>query len=217
MDKLLKYSQLAKALGVSNASISMAIKNEKLIPEKGKKLINIQLTINKIWIENHPNKFDINQIFDKKLIKSKEESKKENKQPRELSEFEAYEEKMAIETRKIDQQQKLASLKKTQYETEKLSLQVKKIEGDLIPFEAVKTVFLYSVETFRSTYLQEVEGLATVFMERLGGDHTHFVELQKELTEKINEIQASVKEGLIQGLKGVVAEYKEVRNRGESK
>ena len=62
-----------------------------------------------------------------------------------------------------------------------------------------------------------MEALATIFMERLGGDHKHYVELQKILAEKINDIQSQTKENLLQGLKGIVAEYQEVRGRGEHK
>ena len=216
---------MAKALGVSNASISMAIKNGKLEPEKDEKLIDIENPVNKIWIHNQEInkgvKFDINKIFDKKVVKAEKPDKKGKdkgkRQPRELTEWEIQEQVLKNNQRQIENERKLADLKKVKLESAKLDLQIKKIQGDVIPFDAVKTVFLYTVEQFRSTYLQEVEAVATIFMERLGGDHKHFVELQKMLAEKINEIQESTKENLMQGIKGIVAEYKEVRNRGELK
>ena len=79
-----------------------------------------------------------------------------------------------------------------------------KLEGKLIPFDAVQTVFLYSNELSRSTYLQEVNSLANIFVERLGGSHNHFIELQKELTDKVNEIHKLTKESLLSGLDGIV-------------
>lgn len=215
MDKLLKCSQLAKALGLSNASIAMAIKNNKLIRENKK--INIEAPVNKIWIESQINlgkSFDLNKIYkpnniiDKKeVVQTEPETEEEKDQPKKVI--------TADDIRKLELQIKAANLKKTKKETIKLELQIKKIEGQLIPYDAIKDVFLYSAETFRTTYLQEVEGLATKFMAQLGGDHKHFVELQKELTEKIDDIQKTVKENLLQGLKGIVAEYREVKGRGE--
>ena len=134
MDKYFKYSQLAKALGLKNASVTQAIKNGKLEPEKDEKLIDIENPVNKIWIHNQEirtgNKFDINKIFDQKVITTKkpdEKGKRERKQPRELTEWEALEQKMKQHAREIENERKLADLKKVKLESAKLDLQVKKI------------------------------------------------------------------------------------------
>ena len=87
----------------------------------------------------------------------------------------------------------------------------------MIPFDAVKTVFLYTVETFRTTYLQEVKGLASIFVNRLGAEHHHYIEIQKDLAQKIETIQKETVENMLAGLNGIVAEFKEVRGRGERK
>ena len=213
MDKILKYSQLAKALGLANASISVAIKNGKLIPEN--KRINIEYPVNKVWIESQINSgktFDLNRIYNANNVIEKKETviNNEEKEIPGSSEITT-----AEQIRKIDLEKKKADLKKTKKETIKLELQIKKIEGQLIPYDAVKAVFLYSAETFRTIYLQGSEGLATKFMARLGGDHKHYVEFLKELNEDVNDIHKTVKDSLLQGLKGIVAEYKEVKGRGE--
>lgn len=226
MDSLLKYSQLAKALDVSNASVSMAIKNGKLYPEEGQKRIDINHPLNKLWIEAREKEgkiFDINRIYKKNndykpLIQRDDEPEQAEEKSEPESKGKKSKKQVTIEdVRKIEVKKKAADLQKTLKETEKLELQIKKIEGELIPYDAIKTVFLYSVETFRNTYQQEVNSIANIFIERVGGDHKHFIELQKELSEKINEIQSLVKDNLLTGLKGIVSEYSEIRGRGERK
>ena len=215
MSKLLKYSELARALGMSNASISMALKNGIIEKEETEKAINIEKPVNKLWINNQIVRgkvLDLNNIYAKpKPPKPKQQTSNESKEitlSKKITGIkdESYiEKKKALELKKLRQAVKLDALK------------IQKIEGHLIPYDAVKTVFLFAVETFRSTYLQEVDALSNVFIKRLGGTHDNFIELQKELQEKINEIQATVKGDLLQGLKGIQAEYKEVRGRGERK
>jgi len=223
MDSLLKYSQLAKALEVSNASVSMAIKNGKLFPEDGQKRIDVSHPLNKLWIEAREKEgktFDINRVYKKtnnnpphaKVEEHTEEANDTDQKPKKEKK------QVTIEdVRKLEVKKKAADLQKTLKETEKLELQIKKIEGELIPYDAVKTVFLYSAETFKNTYQQEVNSIANIFIERVGGDHKHFIELQKDLSEKINDIHALVKDNLITGLKGIVSEYSEIRGRGERK
>jgi len=215
MNNLLKYSQLAKTLGVSNASISMAIQNGKLIPNEKEKRIDIEMSFNKLWIESQMRSgksFDLNRIFTKEIVK-KEEDKEESlkssyiKETTDTTNFD--------ELRNVEFKQKVATLKKTVKSIKLDDLKIKKLEGALIPFDAVEMVFIYSSELFRNTYLQEIDGLANIYIERLGGTHNQFIELKKELTDKVNEIHALVKENLLNGLDGIVDEYKEIRSRGE--
>jgi len=249
MEKSLKYSQLAKALGMGNASVTMAVKNGKLIPEEGKKEINIEHPVNKMWIQNQIVKgktFDLNRIYQNKNKKSDpgssgpienfeivveddipvkimdgeifgDGSKKTKASQKKGNQSKNQGVTTLDELRKLELKKKKADLKSTEKKIILDELKIQKLKGQLIPYDAVKTVFIYSAETFKNTYQQEVNGLANIFIERLGGEHKHFIELQKELTEKINEIQLMVQEHLIAGLNGIVSEYQEVRERGEKK
>lgn len=116
----------------------------------------------------------------------------------------------------VEKKRKL-ELKKLQNQIKIDDLKIKKIEGTLIPYEAVKTVFLYAVETIDNTYNQEVDALANIFIKRLDGTHGQFIELKETLSEKLIAIKEQAKEDLLQGIKGIQAEYQEVRGRGERK
>lgn len=240
MAKNLKYSELARALGISNASVTMAIKNGTLIKNKNEKTINIDATINKLWIEHQIIKgrtFDINRIYIKKPIikdislkkeviqktktKTKTESKIKNKKKsntvEELKILEEDGEGILVRIRKVELKQKEATLKKTGKDILLAELKIQKQQGQLIPFDAAKSVFLYAIESMRNIYLQETRGVANIFVQITGADHNKFIQLQKDLSEKIEDIQKSVKDELIINLDKIVEEYKEVRGRGESK
>lgn len=247
MKRFFKTAELAAALGMQNASISMALKNGKLIRGEDK-TYDLELPENKEWVNEmivRGKVFDISKAYEKenrvKTRKAKQEANKKDKEiiqavkkiknkkvaakiapvkkvkpkaepeqltiptPAETKDDNYYKKKRALELRKVKNQVILDELK------------IQKIKGLLIPYDAVKTVFLFAAETFRSTYLQEVDALSNVFIKRLGGTHDNFVELQKALQEKINDIQKQVKDDLLQGLSGIQAEYKEVRGRGERK
>ena len=217
---LLKRSQLAKALDISNASITMAIKNGTLLLDAKTKKVDIDNVLNKIWIDKQVikgNILDLNRIYNKpktiqpikKTTKKELESpKKENKENKEIT---------ISDLREIELKQKKATLQRTLKAIKLDDLRIQKQEGKLIPFDAVKTVFLFAVETFRTTYLQEVKSLANVFINRLGGEHKDFIEIQKDIGLIVEEIQKETIDNLLTGLDGIVNEYKEVRGRGEKK
>ena len=216
MDNKFKFSQLAKCLTMHQASINMAVKRGHLICDDNK-LINIKLAHNKVWIEKQEakgKKFDLNLAFKPVQPRVKKEP------PSQEIKLEPASNKKEItvsDLRGIELKQKKATLQRTLRGIKLDELRIEKQEGKLIPYDAVKKVFLFAVETFRVTYLQEVKGLANIFINRLGGEHRHFIELQKELSEKIELIQLETIDNLITGIDGVVSEFKEVRERGEKK
>ena len=215
MGKPLSYADFAKAIQVNRASVTMAVKSKTLIPIEGKKQIDPDNPLNKAWIQKQEMKgkeWNVNLIYEK-------EQPIYARQPiGNITENKSKKTDRVITTediRKIEIKQKIANLKKTEKQIKLDEIKIQKQEGALIPFDAVKTVYLFSIETFRNTFIQETNSLANIFVERLGGEHRHFIELQKELTEKINDITKVAKESLISGAKGIVDEFKEVRGRGE--
>jgi hypothetical protein len=217
--KCFTQTQLANALDIPQGIIAMAVKRGNLFKEG--KTINIDKEINKLWLERQiaqGKTFNINRIYqkpDKTIIKEtykKEEvnapstKKTTEKTPTEKNGL------VELEIRKkeldIDRLQKTIRLDE---------IRIHKLEGQLLPYDSTANIFLYAVETFRASFLQEVKSIANIFVQRLGGEQKHFIELQKELSLKIEEIQAQAKEDIISGLEGIVDEYKEVRSRGERK
>ena len=161
MGRELKYVDLAKALDLTRAYITMAVKRGNLVVDGEKKIIDIDEPINRLWIEK---KDKNNKIYkdDPPIIEEPVKEEKNNDlKPKDKSKNDILE-----EIRLLELGQKKATLEKTQSAIKLDEIKIKKQEGALIPYYAVKTVFLYSVETFRNTYLQEVNSLANIFIER---------------------------------------------------
>jgi len=186
MSEILRQVEFAAALGVTSASIAMALRNKKLIRREDK-TYDIDDPTNQLWIRDQ---IALGKNFEMTKVYEKRSNQKYNR---------------ITPPGKKRQVYKLKEVK------------IKKIEGALIPFDAVKSVFMYAVETFRSTYMQEVDALTNIYIKILGGDQVQYAELQKDLQEKINAIQKQVKSDLMQGIDSIQKEYSEVRSRGERK
>lgn len=217
---VIKYAAFSRALGIARASVTMAIKNGQIITNDIDKLIDIELPENKSWIDKQIAKgktWDLNRISVQaqnvvRAVDTEPQSKNiqqiEKRKPAVVDE---YHEKL----RDLEYRRKLADLEKTNNANKKEEIQIKKLQGELIPYDAVKSVFIYSVETARTTLIQGIDALANIFVERLGADNEHFKELQKEIMQQVNEIIVEYKNNLIEGVDDIVVEYKEVRGRGE--
>lgn len=216
--KLLKYSQLANGLGVQQATINVWVKRGNL-KDNGNKEIDITDPFNKLWLEKQKAQgkhLDLNRVFmkpkeAKAIIAAKPKTQKTTKQTEEPEAEEV------TELRKIQIDLKKAQLDRTRKAAQLDDIKIAKQLGDLIPFDAVKGFFLYTVETFVKSYTQEAQGVANVLLSRFGADHTDIIETQKELSKKLIDIKAETIEELLQGLDGIVEEYQEVRGRGEHK
>ena len=218
MNKILRYSDVAKSLEVNTAIISMAVKRNKLLPtiEDDKKLIDIENPVNKLWIDIYCEKnnktFDINRVFNSKKPEKKEEKiSKEIEQEdniiikKSTNNYGIALEKTKLEIKRLKNQDKLDRLK------------IQKMKGELIPFNAASDVFMFAIESYRTTFLQGVKSISNVFAQRLGANHSQFVEIQEKLSEAVKLITEEAKITVQNGLENVVKEYQEVRSRGESK
>jgi len=131
--------------------------------------------------------------------------------------------------KKEPEQKGLTTLQKANLEKVKLTnknlakqielneLKIQKQKGALIPFDAVKGLLLFVVESFVSTYIQGVESQLNVLIQRFGGSATEHGELRSELIDVINELKKEAISNSIDGLDSIAEEYAEVRGRGESK
>ena len=215
MKNPLKYSDFAKAIQCNRASITMAVKVGTLIAIEGKKEIDPDNPTNQAWIlrqEMKGKKFDINLIYNSNLEKKQEiitEQGKKTEQGKRIISLD--------DIRKIELRQKVANLKKTEREVKMNDLKIQKMKGELIPFNAASDVFMFAIESYRTTFLQGVKSISNVFAQRLGANHVQFVEIQQKLSETVKLITEEAKITVQNGLENVVKEYQEVRSRGESK
>jgi len=222
MIEKLKKSQFASALGVQNAYVKVNVNRGKIF-EDSEGFINLKHPTNKIFIDNHLSNgktFDINLIYTKSQPKNivrsvpvvKDEYTEQKKEkPRKTTDSEKEERASLIE-------------EKTKLEIEKLRVTIEmdqlkksKIEGTLIPVDAIQHVFMWAIDTFHKSYVQEVDALANVFKQVYGADHNKYIRIIKELTQALNKIKTDAKDNLINGVDGVINEYQEVRGRGERK
>ncbi len=231
MLKNLKKAQLARVLGVANGSISMAVTNKKLILNSDK-TINITHPFNKMWIDGQVAQgkiFDLNLIMAKpkkvapkpkpKKKKVKSKTKKEN--PVDDDNFilhvnndvdEAYDPQLDLAAKKIE-----LELQKLTAEIRLKNLEIEKKEGLLIPTDAVNSVIIFIIETYRTTYVQDMNNIANIYTQMLGANQQQFVDIRKRIAEAVKDSSETAKEMAINGIDGIVNEYSDTRGRGEKR
>jgi len=234
MQNILKYSQLAKVLGVADGCITMALKHNRIVPYSSEeKTIDITDPLNEIWINKQVSKgktFDMSMISaSQKEVKEKRTERKLRKQEEKENEVEYIEiikeeprkkkESSADELREslyeLEIKKKKKELRKLDNDDRIAQIKIQKLEGELMPFDDVKSLYLFTIETIRSTYLQEVRSLADIFKQRFGGSDKEYVALQRDLTEKINDIIEDSKKNALKEVDNMRESYSEVRGRGE--
>lgn len=215
----LKYSELAKSLQVNIATVSMAVKRGKLSVGTGK-TIDTDDPVNKSWINNQIEKgktFDLNRIITKQKTQPQEVDDTEDDTIIDDILHSDDDPKSKEALRKLLLRERKLKVQKLEKENRLKQIEIDKKSGDLIPVYAVRNVFLYSVETFKNKYLQEAKSISTLMVKMMDGTHDDLIRIQKQMTEIINENYSEVKSQLIDGVDGIVEEYKEVRSRGEKK
>ena len=216
MNKSLKPNDLAKALNINNAVIYVNIKRGKIHLDSEKK-INIKHPINDAFLQllaSQGKTFDINRVFEKKIKPEpavkiptpvKIEIKNESVQPDPDEKLTWIQEKQNEELKKLKLHNEIELLKK------------QKIEGQLVPVDAIQDLFIWAIDTFHKCYAQEVDSLGNVYVQILGADHASFTKITKQLNQTLNKLKQDAKENILAGIDGVVDEYQDVRGRGEKK
>ncbi len=212
MNKKIKQVELARALGVKGAFVAMAVKRGHLVREG--KMIDLENPLNKLWLQNMKEKgkvFDYNRIFEKDLKTNKPEKKTKEKQ--------AVENKSRIDsdTYNLALQEKKLKVKKLKNEDRLATLKIQKMEGELLPVDAAREIFVWCIETFYNTFNQETNNIGQIYASISGMKHEKIIELKKQINESLIQAKKEAKENMIKGLDGKVNEYKEVRGRGESR
>lgn len=210
MGKKFGFAEFARVMGMANASISMAIKNKVLIPEANEKLIDVDREVNRNWINKqieNGRTFDLNRIYEKTINIVKIEPKQQiNQEPKEtLPKNDLYTKKLEAEINRTESAAKLNEIK------------IRKLEGQLIPYEASERVFLWAFEQFKKTLEQNAESIANIYIKILEGTQDQMVDIRNRLLDSINENFNQGIEYIKAGLENVVNEYMEERGKGEKK
>lgn len=219
--------QFAKAMDLTNAYVSTYCNRGKLLVDS-EGYIDVTEPNNKTWILKMLDKgktFDMNRLYVTKDAKKGRPIGSTKEKPivvstptpiitttpipavseERMNTFNLAAEKTKLEVEKLRQQNHIDFLK------------IQKIEGALVPVDAVQDVFLWAIDTMHNTYQQELVGTANLYVQILGGDHAKFSELLKKITISLNKVKEEARENIIKGVEGVIEEYQEVRGRGERK
>lgn len=229
MKNLLNTTDLALALGVNKGIIALAKKAGHISHNKDG-LYDILDNKNKFWIDGQISKgkiFDINRVLNKKYKPKKKEIYIDNTKNNIIVEEEIIKNKLnhVKDDSEIDenvsgslQRAKLKlEIKKLKNNDKLESLKIAKIEGELLPVDAVSSVFLWAVADMKKTFEQEVDNIANIYIKILDGNHDQYIKIKQELMKVISHIGNTYKENLMNGIDNAISEYSEVRGRGERK
>ena len=222
---LFTISEFTKALSISKSTVSSWINRDRKIVIDSDRKIDIDNPVNKIQLLALKAKgkvFDFNKIYNEdKPIKGNsndntktpiipdlseeysEVTSEEVADIYEMSTEELYKEKLKLEVIRLKNQDKLDTLK------------IHKIEGALIPLDAVIHLFTNALSTYHTSYKRGIDSLLNEFKTRLEMSHDDTVLLKQSLHSALGVIQDSAKEKLTKGAEKVVDDYTEVRGRGE--
>ena len=226
---ILKKIELARALDINARVVTHAVQRGFLIQNEDG-LINVRHKVNAHWIaekEKTGKEFVLDRINSKDLPGRKKGAKAKPKPKTLKSDFTEPEHSTPPQEKTstpntpdiagLEEAKVKAEIKWKESQTRLNELKEQKINGEVIPTEDVAHLFAYAVETLNNLYLQEVRNIAEIYKQRMGMKHTEFVELQKELTIKVNSLVDQFKDELKKGKDGIVDKHSETRGKGERK
>lgn len=210
MNKL-KAKDFARALGISDGIIKVNHSRGKLFRNENDKTFDIEHPMNKIWISEQVRRgktFDLNRILDP--IDAPVTTQKITPKKTEPVNDEVKRISGELSIRKAE-----AEVLIKERQAEKSRIEIEKMQGILVPTDAVRTVFIFSVEAMRSTFIQELNSLANIFSQKTDLNQDQLIELRKDLADDVRRIMEDVRTNLISGIDGVVKEW-QVTNNNEN-
>lgn len=219
MQETFKRAELARCLGMKNGQISTAVKRNLLILGSDN-LINITESANKIWIDNQVaggRVFDINALYNKEKPITPIVTQKPRKTAAKSAKIEPTLMLSAADNKKANlaEQKVIAEIQKLENSDKLEKLKIAKLEGELLPVDAIEHTFIWCASNFTKTYEQNLDNLINVWNKQLDGKQEDFIEMKKEAMEYLATAGQELKENLLDGLKNEIKEYSEVRSRGE--
>lgn len=123
----------------------------------------------------------------------------------------------AINKYEIDALLKQVELEKKQEEVKKLKLQNAKIQGDNIPFEEVKTIFVRNGQHIGSVWEQALEKFLVLMKKELNLDDKKLARFRKNANNTVNEALKDLEKENIKDLKVIRDIHSVKRGKGERK
>lgn len=179
-------------------------------------------------------------VISKKEVVSEVESKNENpskikgsvsvahrvepkvfEKPIKLTAQEKREQSEAAQARKdlldYDLRQKKANAEYKERETELKTMQLEKIAGNTLPLDLTKKILKINCQAILVQFLSSVENMVAVTVEELGGVRADNVRITNELKKIFKKTVENCEKNAEREIESAVAEYSDVRARGERK
>jgi len=212
----LKNIELAKAFNIPSAKVAMWLKRNQIV-KNDRGFIDISNPINKIWLDKkiaEGLEMDFNRINEK--IAPPERVDKKEKEIKPTNGKGSTSQKIA-EIADLQKKKARLEIKNLQNKDKLDKLKIEKMEGALIPTDAVIHLIAHIVPTVTAQHKQNIDKILNLLKQRLDIGNKIYVELQKELYNTANDLNAEIKQELINSIDNIVDDYREVRGRGERK
>lgn len=147
--------------------------------------------------------------------------KKVFEKPTKLTAQEKREQAEAAQARKdlldYDLRQKKANAEYKERETELKTMQLEKIAGNTLPLDLTKKILKINCQAILVQFLSSVENMVAVTVEELGGVRADNVRITNELKKIFKKTVENCEKNAQREIESAVAEYSDVRARGERK
>lgn len=117
----------------------------------------------------------------------------------------------------FDLRKKEAEVKLVERNSELKQMELEKKAGNTLPLDLVRKIEVINFQSILNSFLLETKNMATVMVERFGGTRSDVVEIETKLNQIFKRTVETTKKNVDKEIESAVAEYSEVRSRGEKK
>lgn len=115
----------------------------------------------------------------------------------------------------LDMEKKAIDIRKAKRESELLEARQQKLNGELIPTELIKTLFVQHTENIKTAYTDGSENLIVILAQRKQMSSTEVSELKKDFIGIINKAIDGAIDTTKRTLNNIIKEYSQKRGVGQ--
>jgi hypothetical protein len=215
-----KYNLDSKSLTNVNKKITPAIENiKKVIVSKKNDTIASEIVQKVVFKEVNDSKGLVKVVpaVETKKNTSKIIDENQTKLTLEERRTKKEEEKARRDLLDYDLRQRRANAEYKERESELKKMQLEKIAGNTLPLDLTKTILKINCQAILVQFLSSIENMVAVTVEELGGVRADNVRITNELKKIFKKTVENCEKSAEREIENAVAEYSDVRSRGERK
>lgn len=210
---LFKQPEFARECGISMAYLSMNKKRGKVTLTG--ELIDTGIQKNADFMQKCKDTAAKRALkSESKQDKPAKESKKKEKPAPDPKVLEAQKERHDA-LYSLDKEKKTIDIQKARRESELLEMRKRKLNGELIPTELIKSLIIQHSENIKNAYSDASENLIVIISQRKGMTSTEIAELRKEFTRIVNRAVDGAVDTTKKTFKNIVSTYSQNRGVGQ--